>query len=80
MKSLGIDISGTGIKAAIVDTKTGELLSKRHRIAKPKPVTPEAVAKVIKEMVKHFNWKKIVGCCFPTIIVDGHCNCNNIHK
>ena len=73
MKTLGIDIGGTGIKAAIVDTKTGELLSERHRIDTPKPATPKAVAKVVKEMIAHFKWKKAVGCCFPTIIVDGQC-------
>jgi polyphosphate glucokinase len=73
MKILGIDIGGSGIKAAIVDTKTGELISERHRIATPKPATPEAVASVIKEMVDHFNWEKAVGCSFPTTIVDGKC-------
>lgn len=73
MKGLGIDIGGSGIKAAIVDTKTGELLSERHRIPTPKPATPEAVAKVVKEMVAHFDWKKEVGCSFPTTIVDGKC-------
>lgn len=73
MKALGIDIGGSGIKAAIVDTKTGELISERHRIPTPKPATPEAVAKVVKEMVEHFNWKKGVGCSFPTTIVDGEC-------
>lgn len=73
MKVLGFDIGGSGIKAAIVDTKTGELLSERHRIATPKPATPEAVAKVVKEMVEYFNWKKTVGCSFPTTIVDGKC-------
>ncbi|MDD7913867.1 polyphosphate--glucose phosphotransferase [Polaribacter ponticola] len=73
MKVLGIDIGGTGIKAAIVDTKTGELLTERHRIDTPKPATPKAVAKVINDMVKHFKWKKVVGCCFPTIIVNGQC-------
>lgn len=76
MKTLGIDIGGSGIKAAIVDTKTGELLSKRHRIATPRPATPEAIAKVIKEMVHHFEWKKVVGCSFPTTVIDGKC----IHK
>ena len=40
MEILGIDIGGTGIKGAIVDTKTGELLSERFRIATPKPATP----------------------------------------
>ena len=73
MKALGIDIGGSGIKAAIVDTKTGELVSERHRIPTPKPATPEAVAQVVKEMVEHFNWKKGVGCSFPTTIVDGEC-------
>ena len=73
MKLLGIDIGGSGIKAAVVDTKTGELLTDRHRIPTPKPATPEAVSKVIKEMVKHFEWEKAVGCSFPTTIVDGKC-------
>ncbi|KGL60902.1 polyphosphate glucokinase [Polaribacter sp. Hel1_33_78] len=73
MKVLGIDIGGSGIKAAIIDTKTGKLLSDRHRIATPKPATPENVVKVIKEMIVHFDWKKAVGCSFPTTIVDGKC-------
>jgi len=73
MKILGMDIGGTGIKAAIVDTKTGELISDRHRIATPKPATPDAVAEVVKEMINHFNWNKAVGCSFPTTIIDGKC-------
>ena len=73
MKILGIDIGGTGIKGAVVNTKTGELLTERFRIPTPQPATPEAVADVVKEMVKHFNWKKAVGCSFPTTIVNGKC-------
>ena len=73
MNVLGIDIGGSGIKAAIVNTKTGELITERHRISTPKPATPKAVANVVKEMVAHFNWKGIVGCCFPTIVVEGQC-------
>lgn len=73
MKMLGIDIGGSGIKGAIVNTKTGALLSDRFRIETPKPATPEAVAKVIQEMVTHFDWKNAVGCSFPTTIVDGKC-------
>jgi polyphosphate glucokinase len=37
---LGIDVGGTGIKAALVDTETGELLSERHRIRTPAESTP----------------------------------------
>ena len=73
MKALGIDIGGSGIKAAIVNTKTGELISERHRIPTPKPATPEAVAKTVKEMIDHFKWEKEVGCSFPTTIVNGKC-------
>ena len=73
MKILGMDIGGSGIKAAIVDTKTGKLISDRQRIATPKPATPEAINKVVKEMITHFNWEKAVGCSFPTTIIDGKC-------
>ena len=73
MKILGMDIGGSGIKAAIVDTKTGELIADRHRIATPKPATPDAVAEVVKKMISHFNWNKAVGCSFPTTIIDGKC-------
>ena len=73
MKILGMDIGGSGIKAAIVDTKTGELISDRHRIATPKPATPDAVAEVVKKMISNFNWNKAVGCSFPTTIIDGKC-------
>ena len=73
MKALGIDIGGSGIKGAIVDTVAGDLLTERHRIPTPKPATPDAVAKVVKEMVEYFDWKDAVGCSFPTTIVDGQC-------
>ena len=73
MKILGIDIGGTGIKGAVVNTKTGELLTERYRIPTPQPATPEAVANVVKEMIAYFNWKKAVGCSFPTTIVNGKC-------
>ena len=39
MEVLGIDFGGSGIKGAIVDTKTGELVTERHRIETPQPAT-----------------------------------------
>lgn len=71
MEVLGIDIGGTGIKGAIVNVTTGELVSDRHRIPTPKGAKPDAVADVIAEMVAHFKWKGKVGCGFPTIISNG---------
>lgn len=73
MNILGIDIGGSGIKGAIVNTKTGELISDRHRIETPKPATPKAIAKVVKKMVRHFDWEEAVGCSFPTTVVNGKC-------
>lgn len=81
MEVLGIDIGGTGIKGAIVNTKTGELTTERFRIPTPKPATPEAVANTIQEMVNHFNWKGLVGCGFPTPLQHGTClSGGNLHE
>ena len=44
---LGIDIGGTGIKGAPVDTRSGQLLADRHRILTPHPATPDAVTDVV---------------------------------
>lgn len=43
---LGIDVGGTGTKAAIVDTSTGKLLTDRIKIATPQPATPEKLRPV----------------------------------
>ena len=43
MNVFGIDIGGSGIKGAPVDTQSGELLEERVRIKTPKPATPEAI-------------------------------------
>jgi polyphosphate glucokinase len=70
-KILGIDIGGSGIKGAPVDIKTGKLLETRHRISTPEPSSPKKVAKTIKELVKHFNWKGPIGCGFPAVVQNG---------
>jgi polyphosphate glucokinase len=68
---LGVDIGGTGIKGAPVDTRKGVLLEKRRRILTPKPSTPEAVADVVAEIVGHFSWKGPVGITFPGVVKRG---------
>jgi len=81
MEILGIDVGGSGIKGALVNVATGELTSERYRILTPKPATPENVAKSIKELVNHFNWKGAVGCGFPTPLQHGKClTGGNLHK
>ena len=73
MKILGIDIGGSGIKGAIVDCETGELISERIRIETPQPAKPESVAKVVGDLVKQLEWTGLVGCTFPSVIIDGKC-------
>lgn len=71
MQILGVDIGGSGIKGAIIDTETGELVTQRHRIDTPQPATPKAVAAVLANLVAHFNWQGPVGCGFPAAIQHG---------
>lgn len=68
---LGFDVGGSGIKAAPVDTETGEFTEERHRIETPQPTTPNEVARVVQEITRHFNWKGIAGCGFPAAVQNG---------
>ena len=73
MTLLGIDVGGSGIKGALVNSETGEMISERFRIPTPIPRTPEAMSDVIAQIVAHFDYKGKVGCGFPTIIKNGIC-------
>lgn len=68
---LGIDVGGTGIKAALVDTDAGSLVSDKRRIDTPNPSTPNNVAATVKQLVAEFDYSGPVGCCFPTVVIDG---------
>ncbi len=70
-KILGIDIGGSGIKGAPVNTDDGLILDSRHRVPTPEPSTPENIAEVLLDIVKHFNWKGLVGCGYPGVIQNG---------
>lgn len=71
MEILGIDIGGSGIKGAPVDTITGVLLADRHRIDTPQPATPEAVGDTVAKIARHFEWSGLIGCTFPAIVKNG---------
>ncbi len=71
MGTLGIDVGGSGVKGAIVDTTTGELLSRRIRVDTPQPATPEKIAAVVQELVAELDYRGPVGCSFPTVVVNG---------
>lgn len=69
--ALGIDIGGTGMKAAPVRLDDGSLVADRHRIPTPQPATPAAVAGVVGELVSHFEWTGDVGVALPSVVLHG---------
>jgi len=81
MVVLGIDIGGSGMKGALVNSITGEMLTERFRIPTPESRKPQEMAEVVEKIVQHFNHKGPVGVGFPTIIRHGICKSKgNLHK
>jgi len=69
---MGIDIGGTGIKGAPVDTDAGALLSERVRLLTPQPSEPQAVITVVREVLEQFpDTDGPVGITFPGVVTDG---------
>jgi polyphosphate glucokinase len=68
---LGIDIGGTGIKAAPVDITTGKLIADRQKIATPHPAKPDPVADVVQSLVQAFKWTGPIGITFPGVVAGG---------
>jgi polyphosphate glucokinase len=72
--SVGIDIGGTGIKAALVDVKLGELVGERLRVETPPGGRPDEIAKVVRSLLENLDPKglaKSVGICFPAVVQHG---------
>lgn len=71
--AFGIDIGGSGIKGAPVDLEKGEFAQPRLKILTPEVSTPEALAKVVKELIDHFEVPQDapVGVTFPAPCKDG---------
>jgi polyphosphate glucokinase len=68
---LGVDIGGTGIKAAPVDLDNGTLETERIKLDTPHPSEPAAVAGVVSELVRRFSWTGPVGTTYPGVVQDG---------
>ncbi|MGI9004671.1 MAG: polyphosphate--glucose phosphotransferase [Streptosporangiaceae bacterium] len=68
---LGIDIGGSGMKAAPVDVSAGQLLAERLKLPTPQPAAPEAMASIVGQLVEHFSWTGQVGITFPGVVAAG---------
>ncbi len=81
MEVLGIDIGGSGMKGALVNTLTGEMTTERYRIPTPPDRKPKEMAEVIKKIAENFNYNGPIGVGFPTVIKHGICkSTGNLHK
>lgn len=71
MEVLGVDVGGSGIKAAVVDVSNGTLVGDRQRVDTPAPSTPEKISLAIRDIAKQFDVKGRIGCGLPTVVIDG---------
>jgi polyphosphate glucokinase len=75
-RAIGIDIGGSGIKGAPVDLVAGDFAADRVRIDTPQPSTPDAVARVVAEVVDAACGESDgvdvpVGVTFPAVVQHG---------
>ena len=71
MELLGIDIGGSGIKGAIVNATTGELVTERLRLPAPATFQPDEVITLVAELVKEFGYSGPIGVGFPAVVMRG---------
>ena len=75
--AIGVDVGGSGIKAAVVDVEAGRFRSERIRVATPTPSTPDAVlasvARIIRRLAKTNGLGDAtpVGIGLPGVTIDG---------
>jgi polyphosphate glucokinase len=68
---VGVDIGGTGIKAAPVDIVTGDLATEQILLPTPSPATPQAVAGVVSEVLHLIGVAGPVGLAIPAVVRGG---------
>lgn len=72
---IGIDIGGTGIKGAVVDLRTGELVTERFKVRTPEGGRPDdilhATEDVLADIDQRMGGKLPLGVCFPAVVKHG---------
>jgi polyphosphate glucokinase len=73
--AIGIDIGGTGIKGAVIDLGTGELVTDRVKVRTPAGGRPADILAATEELVagidERTGTKLPLGVCFPAVVKDG---------
>jgi polyphosphate glucokinase len=68
--TLGVDIGGTYMKAAVLD-RAGGLMAEQVRAATPRPATPEAVLARIAELARKMPAFDRISVGFPGVVREG---------
>lgn len=72
---IGIDIGGTGIKGAVVDLRTGELVTERFKVRTPEGGRPDDILHATEELLadidERMGAKLPLGVCFPAVVKHG---------
>jgi polyphosphate glucokinase len=65
--AIGLDFGGSGIKGAVVDVRTGQLVGDRLRVPTPQPSVPREVVAVMDGLVQRLAapWSPSEGDTFP---------------
>jgi polyphosphate glucokinase len=75
VQAIGIDIGGTGIKGAVVETDTGELVTPRVKRPTPEGGEPDAIVRTVQELLAEFggevDQQAPIGVCFPAVVRNG---------
>src|SRR5262245_25823541 len=75
--AIGVDVGGSGIKAAVVDVVDGRFVSDRLRVPTPVPSTPDKVSASIGRLVKRLVTatdlapSAPIGIGMPGVVLDG---------
>ena len=72
--AIGIDIGGTGIKGAIVDLSSGELLSDRVKLSTPEGGKPKDIVGTVTKILEKLTDAPDdapIGICFPAVVRKG---------
>ena len=73
-QALGIDIGGTGIKGAVVDTETGQLITDRVKLPTPTGGAPDDIVNTVVALIEKMGGLDEgvpVGLCFPAVVRNG---------
>lgn len=69
--AVGVDIGGSGIKAARVDVAAGALVGERLRVPTPQPARPDLVLEATLGLVEQLGAGLPVGVGVPGVVADG---------